>query len=327
MRGEHCVSYRAGVDYLRITFTQPGYEDTALPHYISAASFIARELYGGEAATTAWQWKGYKGAATGSVSWGAREDGCILQVSGAAASRAAMLQLPYTGVPRLDIQITTWGEASPGTIPRGVAVASDRARKCVAGRPWAVRLQDTYGDGDTAYLGSRSSAWFVRVYDKHKESKQEQYAGAVRYEAELHNETAEAVYGAIAGRELQDEEAARIVAGYLLLRGIDLGAVLQTAVIAADRTPREPTSTERTLQWLSEAVAPSVARLIGQGVAPGALRALLGLDLPRATGRGRGYVSREAHRTRRDLRENPWRATIWANGKEVTETRRNQHAT
>lgn len=271
------IRWVAGLDYLRLTYTRADADAVALPHYQAAVAGWSRQAGYVATDTAPWAWRGYVGAAAGSAAWGIREDGAILQMSGQAAAWGALLDLPYTGVPRLDVQCTVWGQAQPGGIPRTAAVASDRARQGVAHRPWDVRLQDGFGGGDTCYIGSRSSAWFVRIYDKEKESGEAQYAGAVRYEVETHDEHAAAVYRAHTHRPLVGASAAAAVRGYLAHRGVAALLPVSVGYTAPARLPRETTPTERTLGWLGEGVAPTVARLIGAGLTRDQLCGILGL--------------------------------------------------
>ena len=280
MEGKREVSYHAAIDYLRITYTRSDASDIALTHYQGAVRLVS-DTYGyQEESPKAWSWQGYKGAQQGAACWGLREDGCIFQVSGEAASYAALLDLPYTGVPRLDIQVTTWGQVAPYAQPELVALASEKARAVCSHRPWSIQLVRGFGGGDTCYLGSRSSAWFVRVYDKERESGEAQYETAVRYEVEAHDEEAMALWDKVGGRDLPKEVLAGLVGGYLGKRGYDLSGLLQVATGTPPWVPRAKTSTARTLQWLGEGVAPTCARLNRAGVSQEALRGLLGLSEP-----------------------------------------------
>jgi hypothetical protein len=291
------LRYVAGVDYIRVTYSGGNLPSTVLGYYQHTAWVAGTNGGADTAKTEPWAWQGYTGAKAGAAAWGVREDGIILQVSGAAAARVSLHELPHTGVPRLDIQLTLWGAPSPSSIPRAIAERSAAAREGANGRPWKVRLVDGYGAGDTAYLGSRESLWFVRVYDKERESGQKQYEGAVRYEVEMHDEHAEACLQSLAQAEDVQEAAARFVVWHLDKRGASLPSGVSLEGIPVGRVPREPTPTERTLQWLSEGVQPSLRRLEATGIAPGALRAVLGLDLPRLPRRKR-YVKRKSEETR-----------------------------
>ena len=272
------VRWVAGVDYLRLTYTAPGAADAAMGAYQGAVAGWSRQAGYLASDTRPWAWRGYVGASAGQAAWGIREDGAILQMSGQAAAWGALCDLPYTGVPRVDVQCTVWGLSSPETVPRTAAALAARAREGATGRPWSVRLEDGHGDGDTCYVGSRQSAWFLRIYDKGAESGEAQYEGAVRFEVEAHDECAAALYGSRQKGPLVGATAAGVVAGYLAHRGLRQMLPVSVGYTAPARVPREVTPTERTLNWLGEGVAPTIARLLGAGLTRAQIGGILGLQ-------------------------------------------------
>jgi len=277
MSSTDSIRWVAGCDYLRLTFTSAAAEELALPWYQATVGEWSRRSGFVATDTRPWAWRGYVGSQAGAAAWGLREDGAILQMSGQAAAWGALRDLPYTGVPRLDVQCTVWGQAQPEGVPRAAAAASERARKGAIGRPWRIRFEDGHGAGDTAYLGSRASAWFIRIYDKGAESGEAQYAGSVRYEVEMHDEHATKVYGSRAREGMVGSTAASIVRGYLVQRGVEETMPVSVGYTEPARLPREETPTERTLNWLGEGVAPTIARLLGAGLTRQALCGILGL--------------------------------------------------
>lgn len=256
----------AGIDYLRLTYAATGEElDNVAGRYADAVRWVLQRA-GDPSTPTGWAALGYAGAQNGPASWGTRPDGAILQVSGTLAHELFLCDLPRTNVPRMDIQVTTWGEISPEAIPGRVAKQSDAARQGANGRPWKITFIDGYGAGDTVYLGSRTSDTYVRVYDKGAEKGDTMYAGSVRYEIELKNEVACAAYSSLLQQEATiDRAIAAMVGGYLSHRGVALPHWIQVAGTAVPSRPRHTYAAERTLEWLSKGVRPSIVRLLKAG--------------------------------------------------------------
>lgn len=290
------MEWAAGVDYARLTHTGPERAAWAYEVYRQ----VVQELgwfYTGEAPLAAWGLQGYKGEISGKAASGLREDGAILQVTSHWADTDDLLGLPFTGVPRLDIQVTTWGQAQPARIPRIVADTSFEASKRVANRPWEVACYDKYGKGDTAYLGSRQSEWFVRVYDKAQESGEEVYEGAIRYEVQITGATARREWAAMQREGKSPARLASLVQGYLGARGVSLPDGVSLESSPRQLVRKEPSTTEQSLRWLGEQVAPTIARLLRKGVSYEDLHTLLfhvkhtgEVDAARRTGYNTGSV-------------------------------------
>lgn len=276
--------WEAGIDYLRLTHTGDVGRVGAMHAYEGAVRHAAAACAEGAIRAEDWSWQGYRGTQQGKAAWGAREDGCLLQVSGWWASVPALLAMPYTGVPRLDVALTVWGEASPADIPRAAAAASARARAGRPGKPWRVRLEDGHGDGDTCYVGSRESELYIRVYDKEKESPDDEtYVGATRYEVELKGSLASAYYAQVVRARGDARICARIVLGLLADRGIPLPQSVSLESEPRVVVRKEASSAQQSLAWLAGQVRPTVSRLLAAGVPWPELRdALFGPDAQEA---------------------------------------------
>jgi len=257
----------AGADYVRLTYggnSEEAYK--VFERYRSAVVELAYS-YDPTAQTRAWGWLGYTGVQASTAACGIGPQGAILQVSGALSHSAVLLDLPRTGVPRLDVQVTTWGEPAPAQLPGYVSRETLAAREGANGRPWKVALINGFGAGDTCYIGSRKSDNFIRVYDKGAESGESAYAGAVRYEVELKAEAAEHAYAAMvqAGTEASDC-AASLLKGILAARGVTLPKWVSVPAKARHQAIRPEFSIDRSCRWIQDQVAPTVARLLREGV-------------------------------------------------------------
>jgi len=257
----------AGADYIRMTYTGGGEDAYRVAERYRAAVVELAAKADPTARPEEWAWLGYKGTKVSTASWGLGEQGALLQVSGALSHDAVLLDLPRTGVPRLDLQVTTWNEPSASDIPRRVSRETLAARTGARGRPWKIALIDGFGEGDTCYIGSRQSACFIRVYDKAKESADEAYAGAVRYEAEFKGREAEAAYAEmVQAGPAACSCAAGIVRGVLAHRGASLPEWVQVPSKARHLAIRETPSVDRSCAWLQGQVSPTVRRLMDEGV-------------------------------------------------------------
>lgn len=257
----------AGADYLRLTYVARGEEAYRMGERYRGAVGVLAKLAADDSPPKAWTWMGYEGTQVGTAAWGLGEQGCIFQVSGPLAHNALLLDLPRTGVPRLDLQVTTWGEPSPQDIPRHVSRETLSAREGARGRPWKIALIDGFGSGDTCYIGSRTSDCFIRVYDKGAETASEDYAGSVRYEVELKGAEAVRTYA----RLVQDAPEARssaagLVRGILASRGVSLPDWIQIRGEARNLAVRAIPSADRSCAWLQSQVSPTVRRLMQEGV-------------------------------------------------------------
>lgn len=210
-----------------------------------------------------WAWQGYIGWQIGGLYLGERLDGTILRVSSGLAGEYWARGYP-TGhnVSRLDIAVDVWADIEPDDLIARHNVETLRARGAVSSRPWRVACVKGYGDGDTLYIGARSSEVFGRIYNKERESStDEQYKGCTRYEVEFKAETARTVVDRCGSRRYDKRSLAEEVHSVFLRRGVGfLSDVTQARAI--DTIVRGPTtSDERKLVWLQHQVAPTVKHL------------------------------------------------------------------
>jgi hypothetical protein len=187
-------------------------------------------------------------------------------------------------ISRLDLALTIWGVSDQSSLIALHSVEADEYRKALHSRPFDVRLIDGFGKGDTLYVGSRTSAQFVRVYDKEKEQvKDSDYKTAIRYECECKERLASSAYQRCVSVGYSAASCLAVLLGLLRGRGIKpVGHEQSTAVVV--KPAALPVSTvESSLSWLSEQVAPTVRRLLREGYELDVLDALgLGHLIPDA---------------------------------------------
>lgn len=275
---EDVAMWWAAPDYVRLTAKDARDEDLA-DLYKQAAHQVVASSETGSLGWRPWAWMGYIGESCGAVAYGRGYAGHILQISGWQAADEAVLRLPRDNVARWDVQLTVWFERDVPDLGRRVVEESERARDQVAHRPWRTTLVDGRGNGDTAYIGSRTSASFIRVYDKWRESGQsDDYVHAWRFEIELKDNAAAPYWPSLHGPPPHPDYYAAIVLANLRHRGIHLPPIgaLRDLIVPEPLRRRRPTDDSR-LAWLRTQVAPSLDKLRASGVQLDVILQALGL--------------------------------------------------
>lgn len=211
-----------------------------------------------------WAWQGYVGWSVGQLSIGERLDGSILRASGECAQAYLEAGFPIGhNVSRLDLCMDIWSDMPPDTLITLHNIETLDYRAGVNHRPYKVAVVNSYGDGDTLYIGSRSSEQYIRIYNKEKESStDERYKGCTRYEVEFKDERAAALVHRDGIRRGGGRSIADAVSSVLLGRGIDITGYLDVFTPVDTIAPRVVTSDERKLDWLRTQVAPTVKHLL-----------------------------------------------------------------
>ena len=266
-----------GFDYLSTTWPDE-IRNTALGNMRNVIDWAERRPLniGGKDFTKTWAWQGYIGYKVGQVCIGERPDGCIVRLEGKAAHDWAMAGLPIGhNVTRLDIALTIWGISDQSEVIARHNVEGVAHRKSLQSRPYAVRLIDGNGDGDTLYLGARSSELFVRIYDKERSPNGgATYKTALRYECECKEQLAQRAYQGCVNPRYSATSCLPILAGLLARRGISpvgVGSVF-AKLISPSIAP--VSDLESSLSWLAVQVRPTIARLMAEGYEEEVLTAL-----------------------------------------------------
>jgi DNA relaxase NicK len=145
---------------------------------------------------------GYSGTRVGRVRWGERDDSGLLQLSGQLATDHFDAVWNYGALfTRLDLAVTV----RTSVLDDGVAMRHFDEAKAFAlehPRAAAVSLVRNSDGGSTCYLGSRSSDFYLRIYNKQRECEAagdpegaEYYERCWRYELELKGAPAASVAG------------------------------------------------------------------------------------------------------------------------------------
>jgi len=208
-----------------------------------------------------------EGARTGHVCWAKSKTHLLVEFRGAMAE--AVYPLYYdvmSKATRLDLALDVWLESHDHSVAEQ---AFRIATRYMTEKGWnKVRKMPvlvTSANGDTCYLGSRSSAMYFRIYDKWLQSKDDYYENAWRFEVELKSDKAHIVHQQIQERrETSSSGVAEITNGLhkmgVLLQGFaPEGKQCKVPYVA---TPKDVTSK---LLWLSKSVRPTLEELRKRG--------------------------------------------------------------
>jgi len=266
-----------GIDYITTTWHDE-IRNTALMNTRTVVEWAERQ-YGkrGLGSTPRpWGWQGYVGWQCGQLCVGERYDGTILRLSSVMAHRWCEQGLPVGhNMSRCDISLTVWGVYDQSAVIALHSDVADKYRKSLQCRPFKLRLIDGKGDGDTLYLGSRSSDLFTRIYDKEKEQvNDESYKGSLRYECECKERLALDAYTRCVARGYSATSCMEVLVGLLLRRGVHALGAGHSSVVVTAPTQLPISSVENSLTWLEKQVSPTVRRLVREGYEEEVLHAL-----------------------------------------------------
>lgn len=273
--------YGAHIDYLTTTWAL-SLAASPLPSVANIIDWARRKANekGARESVKAWAWQGYTGWSVGSFCFGERQDGTIVRVSSALAHDYVTSGLPIGhNVSRLDVCLDVWGVKD---IDNQIALHKEETlmyRNNLHSRPYEVRLQETFGGGDTLYLGARSSGLFVRIYNKEKEqATNEYYHEAIRYEVEIKDDRGRKIVDKYRDGGYRSFLLTESILGFLERRGVHPVGLPVGGGVYVDSSPRAVGDIDASLAWLRSQVAPTVRRLLKLGYRPDIIDAL-GLEL------------------------------------------------
>ena len=212
-----------------------------------------------------WKQNGYSGERCGRVRFAVGPQGALLQLSGAYADRhaTAALELAHN-VSRIDLAITARMPRDDPHLAKRLAVQYDAWRE-TARRPPKAKLVDGRGDGDTLYIGRRTSERYLRVYDKQRESGDAQYTRCWRVELELKGHSATpAARSALAASDRMAWIESELY-DYLRTHGLSPWWDRRTDHVS-NLTFRRRSDTDGKLRWVANQVMPTLRYLAGDGL-------------------------------------------------------------
>lgn len=241
----------ASVDYLTVTTKSDRATSTMLA---LVAGYVGPRISKGEKIRR-WQFMGFHGQSMDGVRYGLRgTEGIAILTSVTANELWRQIAPARSKCTRIDLAVTVRLEEANQYV---ASVAYKEALD--SGQLKSSLIVNSQG-GATVYLGSRTSMFFGRVYDK--SSEQGVGAGTEwRYEIECKKPASEAVIALL----LEQDEPATWIGAYVWnwffsrgVRPIFNREITENAIEIAGSVA----SLDRTLQWLTTQVRPSVGRLI-----------------------------------------------------------------
>lgn len=268
----------AAIDYIRMTWKVSSMNDERFGLVWPKVRGIASQVENGVGQGEFTRMLGYTGMRAGKVFLGSSDQGAMLQASGIAAQMVCELGLHPDNVSRMDLQSTVWFNVYYPGLAKEAADEVVNAYRFRRGRKPAIRHIVGFGGGDTLYIGTRGKRGvMIRVYDKEKESKEAVFDNSWRYEAELTDVYATEAYWACADGKWGEPVIARLLMGYLKMRGLELSLKGEAAGFDLKSIPKDKSSTERRLAWLASQVRPAIQRLELDGVDLGEILSALGI--------------------------------------------------
>lgn len=204
---------------------------------------------------------GYDGWTGGGASLGSRPDGTILRLSGRrAASMGRDILRSDAHVSRIDVQATVRFNRDVQALARHHAGEARRSQRAGA-QPRHLRLERSFGRGDTLYVGSRVSNYFGRVYDKWRESGDAGYRHSWRYEVEAKGAGALAVTSALTQAPGDEGAIEALVFSWWAARGIH-PRYRPAGARALGPIPARTSELDTRLRWLLHQVRPVIWKVI-----------------------------------------------------------------
>lgn len=246
----------AGVDWITATI-RPG-RKLAMMHTLAEGWYLDRTDDGWQG--KAWKWNGYSGSTTDGISYGKRDDGLIVRLSGVMAiNHWATLVMYADNVSRLDLQVTGQDDYSTNEWHRH-AQGESRYDARIANGMTKTSIREDTPNGATFYIGSRSSDRYYRIYDKSAESGGEYPSRSWRWEIEYKAGLANAVAASLIGRHDQvNALIARLRTDFW-----SYGVTLPVTYVSPGWRASvfgTVTSDQRRLEWLRRCIRPMIDRM------------------------------------------------------------------
>lgn len=208
-----------------------------------------------------WSFQGYRGTRCESSAVGWRVDGCCIRLGGRAACTHWNNVVPLAGhVSRFDCAVTIQAEQGSGGYARAAYRSAIEAKPSVGRKPECTLLIST-GGGETAYIGRRISDRFLRIYNKHAESRGAYPPGTWRYEVEYKSGLAEQVARALILSTDSDQMLMNTVHEEMTRAGVVPPWEIDGIEAVRPTTVRDQLDNARRMEWLKTSVRNSIDRL------------------------------------------------------------------
>jgi len=220
-----------------------------------------------------WSGHGYNGWSSAEMRVGDRERDTIIQLnSGLCATHWRSLILAGGSISRLDLALTLQLDDDYREMAKENFKRLDGIREEISATRNYSLISGLFG-GDTLYVGRRVSSQFGRLYDKMRQSGEEEFCNCWRYEVELKRPMSSAAATTLLNERSVEKWIGEFVTTWFRARRVDVPDV-GTNTYNAIRLHRVQTTTDKTLEWLRSQVGPSVKRLLDKGLETEVLKAL-----------------------------------------------------
>lgn len=204
-----------------------------------------------------WAFQGYRGFQTSGVRYGQRDDGAIGILSGPNAQahirKFAELTTHWS---RIDYCVTGVDDSGRINPPKDYYVGWSAVPGANPKRSSATLIQNSVG-GATISIGARSSAYYLRCYDKAAESKGQYPPGSWRWEVELKRHASEGEFRRWREHPVSEGFIKAIVAHEFHRQGCYVPWTRDDGFTREPPPPRVRDA-DRALDWLNEQVRPCV---------------------------------------------------------------------
>ena len=220
-----------------------------------------------------WKAMGYKGWRVGEIKAGARagEEAIAIFSGESAVKYAGRIPLGYFKVTRFDLQITL--HVSPGDPTLAHREYADLGRQNeLRKRPRYIKLISS-PTGTTLYVGKRTSAIMLRLYDKTHHYEKGKLGMYWRYEVEYKKDAAQRAFDRWNGQQNRCSFTVNQVASEFDKRGVHPGFSKWSKIDAIEVKAKIAGDQER-IEWLTKCVAPVVVQLCFNGHTEAVLHSL-----------------------------------------------------
>jgi len=211
---------------------------------------------------------GFKGVTYKGVTFAERQDCWMISVMGYVplSFLRDLAKSPGLRVSRLDVAYTTrLRKPKPNFASQLYDLCKDGIQ--VGGQRVPTSIIQGL-EGDTLYMGKRSSRTFIRIYDKSAPLFEEN--GTVwRFEVEFKKERASMVWDALAGADFDISAQRYIITNVLAAREVYLDVEAVKAVRLSELLTEVSNGQERRLNWVKSTVIPAIKASYRQGEGDG----------------------------------------------------------
>jgi hypothetical protein len=207
-----------------------------------------------------WSGHGYEGRSVGQVAFAFNGREAICQLSGAEAYASwRTVAENSTNISRIDLASTVRAASRTDALARQGYCDARGARRG-RGRPAQLSLLVNEDRGDTLYIGAPASDQRGRLYDKDRESGEDQWKRCWRYEVQFRRLQAKAAALAVAAAPVEADKTAAVVVDWFRSRGVEPPVSLAGGG-GYEAPGARQSDDERWLAWVRKCVQPRARKL------------------------------------------------------------------